>query len=70
MLRWFRRLCGRPPDLMSDTWLKEQARRESRIEFHGSGQRWRFNRSEMDAAWRNRAALRRETEQQQERKRA
>lgn len=60
---------GLKRDQVSETWLREHARGMSRIEFHGSGQPWKFNRIEMDAAWRNRFELRKET-QQQERRRA
>lgn len=54
---------------MSASWLKDQARRSSRVEFHGSGKRWQFDRRDCDNAWWNRERLRWET-QAQERRRA
>jgi len=57
LFRW------RRPDLVSATWLKEQQRRESRIEFHGVAIRWPIRKVLNDSPIWNAA-------KEQERKRA
>lgn len=61
MMRSFlRAVLGPPPDHMSAAWLRQQERREMRIDFHGPAWNWGYLiRKARQAEWRTRAAQRR-----------